>query len=198
MISQILPHFLRLTSCRIFKVGTPFDKLWHNNPFLTGSLQSLESLPEARKRKEFLNPFFSKATIRNVERHLLRAKLDQFLETLQDVARKGNVTDFSLAFRCLTADTIMDYCFQQDLDALHEENFESATVKAFSEGFDMAIMATYFPNFFNVLNIIIFSLPEHMQAKYFAPVYGFKTMQRVSRFHALQAHCHTRNRIELT
>ncbi len=45
----------------------------------------------------------------------------------------------------------------------------------------MAIMPTYFPNFFTLLNKIIFALPENVRREKFAPVYGFQTMQRLSR-----------------
>lgn len=79
------------------------------------------------------------------------------------------------------ADVTMDYVFQQDLNALGEQDFQSKTVAAFVEGFDMAILSTYFPNFFGVLNKIIFSLPEKVREEKFAPVYGFQTMQRVCR-----------------
>lgn len=125
-----------------------------------------------------------------------RQKLIQFLDTLRVAAQTGTtsenglekgknggrVIDFFLAFRCLTADTIMDYCFQQDLNALGEKDFQSKTVEAFIEGFDMALVATYFPNLFGVLNAVIFKLSEEMRAKYFAPVYGFQMMQKVGGF----------------
>lgn len=166
-----------LTVSRIFRVGTPFARVWHDNPFLTGSLQSLTTLAETKKRKEFLNPFFSKAAIVRVEPFLHRQKLALFLDTLQ--ASAGGVVDFFLGFRCLTADTIMDYCFQQDLNALAEPGFQSETVEAFIAGFDLSLVGTYFPNFFAVLNKIIFSLPESVRETYFKPVHGFQTMQKV-------------------
>ncbi|KAF2706474.1 cytochrome P450 [Pleomassaria siparia CBS 279.74] len=191
---------LNVPKKRIFKVGTPFTRVWHDNPFLTGSLQSLTTLPETKKRKEFLNPFFSKAAIVRVEPSLHRRKLRLFLDTLQQQASSATstsaspgkedsseqqqqgsgVVDFFLGFRCLTADTIMDYCFQQDLNALSEPGFRSETVEAFIAGFDLALVATYFPNFFAVLNGVIFRLSEGVRRKYFAPVYGFQTMQKLA------------------
>ena len=166
---------------QIFSIGTPFNKVWHHNPFLTGSVQSIEGLSETKKRKQFLNPFFSKAAIRNVERHLLRPNLDQFLKTIQSMSRSKKIVDFTFAFRCLTADTVMNYCFQDGIGALKEKDFESETVKAMTEGADLALYATYFPNFFNIVSNIIFAMPEDVRKTKFAPVYGFQTMQRVSR-----------------
>jgi cytochrome P450 len=169
---------------RIFRVGTPFDRIWHDNPFLTGSLQSQQTLQETKKRKEFFASFFSKGAIIRVEPLLHRQKLIQFLDTLRDTVENNGgraVIDFYLGFRCLTADTIMDYCFQNDLNALASPGFQNPTVNAFIEGFDLALISAYFPNFFRALNKIIFALPEGIRAKYFAPVYGFQTMQNLSR-----------------
>ena len=165
---------------RVFRVGTPFNKKWHNNPFLAGSLQAQVDLPSSKKRKEFLNPFFSKAQISRVEPYLHRAKLIKFINALEDASKdNGKAVDLYLGFRCLTADTIMDYCFQQDFDALSEKNFQSKTVQAMVEAFELALLPTYFPNFFEVLNKIIFSLPEKVREEKFAAIYGFQTMQKV-------------------
>lgn len=75
----------------------------------------------------------------------------------------------------------MDYCFQQDLNALAEPGFNSEIVNAFIAGFDMAIVSTFFPRFFGILNSIILMLPEHVRREKFAPVYGFQTMQRLAK-----------------
>jgi hypothetical protein len=186
--------------CRIFRVGTPFARIWHDNPFLTGSLQSLTTLAETKKRKEFLSPFFGKAAIVRAEPFLHRRKLALFLDTLdaaatssttsddgvngketRDIEKRGDsVVDFFLGFRCLTADTIMDYCFQADLNALATPRFENKTVEAFIAGFDLALISSYFPNFFGIVNRIVFALPEETRQTYFAPVYGFQVMQRLA------------------
>jgi cytochrome P450 len=75
----------------------------------------------------------------------------------------------------------MDYCFHSDLSALTSPGFRNHTIETFVQGFDMAIVATFFPNVFTVLNSLIFSLPEKVRAKYFAPLYGFETMQNMAR-----------------
>ncbi|ORX95133.1 cytochrome P450 [Clohesyomyces aquaticus] len=167
---------------QIFKVGAPFDRVWHDNPFLSGSLQSLTTLSETKRRKEFFNPFFSKAAILRVEPYLHRQKLSQFLTTLSSAATanegKGTVVDFWLAFRCLTMDTVMDYCFQKDMAALNEPGFKSKIVEDIAEGAGLAIVATYFPRFFSTVNSMIEALPESMVEKYFKPVFGWNCAQR--------------------
>ena len=108
--------------------------------FLNGSLQSLITLSETKRRREFLSPFFSKAAIIRSEPFLHRQKISKFLTTLEKA--NGTVVDFFLAFRCLTADLIMDYCFQSDMDALSEANFESPMIMKFGEGTDMALVVS--------------------------------------------------------
>ena len=181
-IIRIQPNELHVADLeayhQIFRVGTPFDKVWHNATIFDGSIQSMETLPEAKKRKEFFSTFFSKSAIRKLEPYQLRPKLDQFLTTLGET--NGKVVDFYLAFRCLTADTIMDYCFHRDLGAIKEPAFESPVVMAMIEGFGQLVIGTFFPNSFELLNKVIMSLPEESKKKYFAPVYGMQLMMKAS------------------
>ncbi|KAJ4359692.1 uncharacterized protein N0V89_000248 [Didymosphaeria variabile] len=164
---------------QIFRVGTPFKRTWLDMEFLNGSLQSKETLPETRARREFLSPFFSKAAILRSEPFLHRQKMTKFLTTLDKAS--GTVVDFFLAFRCLTADLIMDYCFQQDINALDEPGFRSETIEKFGEGPDMALVGTHFPNFFSFVNKLVSLLPVKMQEEKFRAIHGFRTMQNVAR-----------------
>lgn len=160
-------------------MGTPFTRIWHDNPFLSGSLQSKVTLAETKKRKEFLSPFFSKAAISQVEPALHRKKLVQFLATLS--AAEDTVVEFFYAFRCLTADVVMDYCFQSDLGALASPGFRNTTVETFVEGFELALVPFFFPNAFNLLTKFIFALPDNVRKEKFPPIYGFQLMQRLAR-----------------
>ena len=164
---------------RIHRVGTPFDRIWHDIVFLNGSLQSKITLSETKKRREFLSPFFSKAAILRSEPFLHRQKMLKFLSTLDNA--HGSVVDFFLAFRCLTADLIMDYCFQSDVDALSSPNFESPMIVKFGEGTAMALVSGYFPNVFAAVNKLVSMLPADVQAANFPALDGFLTMERVSR-----------------
>jgi hypothetical protein len=157
----------------------PFSRIWLNNPFLSGSLQSLTTLAETLKRRNFMAPYFSKAAISRAQPTLHGAKLRTFLRTL--AAADGQVVNFWLGFRCLTADVVIDYCFQSDLDALSSPGFRNHTLETFVEGFELGLVATFFLRFFAALEWVIFRLPDSMRAKYFAPIYGFEMMQRLAR-----------------
>lgn len=179
-------HYSLLTSSsRLHRVGSKFDRIWHDNPFLSGSLQSKTTISETKKRREFLSPFFSKAAISRAESDLHGQKLQIFLDTLD--AANNSIVNFYLAFRCLTADLVMDYCFRSDLNALSSPRFENETLESFIAGFDLAIVGTHFPRFFGILNKIILRLPNSIRKKYFAPVVGFQVMQSLARERVEQA-----------
>ncbi|KAH7384477.1 cytochrome P450 [Pyrenochaeta sp. MPI-SDFR-AT-0127] len=181
-IIRIQPNELHVADLegynQIHRVGTQFDRVWHDNPFLTGSLQSKITLAETRKRKEFLSPFFSKSAISRVEPVLHRKKLVQFLSTL--AATDKTVVNFYYAFRCLTADVVMDYCFQSDLGALASPGFRNTTVETFVEGFELATVPFFFPNVFGLLTKFILALPENVRKERFPPIHGFQLMQRMA------------------
>ncbi|KAH7397030.1 cytochrome P450 [Phaeosphaeria sp. MPI-PUGE-AT-0046c] len=182
-IIRIQPNELHIEGLeaynQIHRVSTPFARIWHNNPFLTGSLQSLTTLPATSKRRAYISPFFSRSAISRAEPTLHGPKLSKFLAQL--ARADGSVVNFFLAFRCLTADVVMNYCFQNDLDALAHPEFRNRTLERMVDGMDMAVTSTFFPNLFGVLNAVIFALPERAREKWFAPIYGFQTMQSLAR-----------------
>lgn len=73
-----------LKVCRVFKVGTPFDRVWRNQFFLNGSLQSKPTFPETKKCKESLSPFFSGSAIRRVVPIPDLKKLSIFLKVVRN------------------------------------------------------------------------------------------------------------------
>lgn len=75
----------------------------------------------------------------------------------------------------------MDYCFQSDLSALASPGFRNRTIETFVEGFELATVPFFFPNFFGLLTKIIFALPDKIRKEKFAPVYGFQLMQKLAR-----------------
>ena len=114
-----------------------------------------------------------------MEPHLHRQKVVQFLNTLSEA--DNTVVNFYYAFRCLTFNLVMDYCFQSNLSALSSPGFRNRTVETFVEGFEIAVVPFFFPNLFTVLNKIIFALPDRVRQAKFPPIYGFQTMQRMAR-----------------
>jgi hypothetical protein len=133
-------------------------------------------------------PFFSRSAITRAESRLLVPKLEKFLSQLSH--SDGCVVNFFLGFRCLTADVVMNYCFQNDLDALGSPGFANPTLERMVEGMDMAITSTFFPNFFSILNAFIFAAPEWVRKKYFGPIFGFQTMQGLARERVDEAWAH--------
>jgi cytochrome P450 len=168
-----------LTDFRMHRVSTAFRKPPHKNPFLAGSLQSLVAPADIKKRREYVSPFFGRAAIARAEATLHGVKLGHFLFTL--AAAEGSVVNFFLAFRCLTADVIMQYCFRADVGALDSPGFENETVEKFVQGSRGVVVAKFFPRFFGVLMMVGSALPDKWRKKYFGGMYGFETMQKLAR-----------------
>ena len=96
--------------------------------------------------------------IRKVKGHLLWPELDHFLQTLHEAVLTRKVMDLRLAFRCLTADNVEEYCFQMAIRALSEVYCMSSAFKAISQAVDMRIAAADLLYASRVLKVIVFGL----------------------------------------
>ena len=91
------------------------------------------------------------------------------------------MVNFHYAFRCLTADVVMNFCFQSDLGALASPGFRNTTLETFVEGTEMAMVPFHFPSFFALVTKVIFALPDKVRKEKFAGVHGFQMMQALAR-----------------
>ncbi|KAI9784345.1 MAG: hypothetical protein M1839_002406 [Geoglossum umbratile] len=159
------------TYYQIYKVGTEFSKAkeYYDSPLLRGSLLCIRETPEAKKRKDAFNPFFSKAAVRRVE-FLSHAKLAQFLGHLKKAAEDSTVVDISRGFRCLTADVIMHYSYQKDFGALDSKDFKCDVIDAFDDLAKTAQLGTYFKRTFDMMDWLAGLLPKSVLAKIMPPM----------------------------
>lgn len=98
-----------------------------------------------RIRRGALNPFFSKRKI--VERGpLIQAHVNEICQRLrtefQDTGRVLNVSDL---FGCLTADVVVEYCFERRYNYVREMDFKAAFMDALIELLDNIHWNTQFP-----------------------------------------------------
>lgn len=120
-----------LTHFRIFRSGTKFDKdiALYDIPILKESLFSIASVKEAKRRKDMLQPHFSKAALVRSER-MIHDKIAKFLKMLQTAASENKAIDLSLGFSCLAADVVTQYCYQQSFGALDAPDFRFPPILA--------------------------------------------------------------------
>jgi hypothetical protein len=188
MKSQTMPLGARF-NCRprIFKVGTQFNKAnMKSNPFFTGSLISLTSTAESRKRREFYCGYFSRAAVHRVE-FLIQAKLSQFMGSLDSAAAKDRIVNFTFAFRCLTADIVMRYAYQQDFGALKDGALTMPFIETLTHSSDFAQWHQHFPRLFTLMSEFAVRMPESFQKRYLRPLDAIQMVQAVSGYISITA-----------
>lgn len=91
------------------------------------------------------------------------------------------VVNFHYAFRALTADLVMDYCFQSDMGCINSPGFRHEGLEMFVEGFELPTIPFHFPKLFGFMGAIIALLPEQMRKEKFPALYGFELMYNLSK-----------------
>lgn len=152
-------------------MGTKFDKDPHmySIPSLNGSLFNIWDLKTAKARKDMFQPYFSKAAIQRVET-LIQDKVSKFLDVLKKAVVDNKVIDLSLGYRCLTADVVMNYCYQSPLRALHAPDFKFPLVMALDKNFETVQSSLYFPEIWTWIFSFVAVLPSAVQKRYLAPI----------------------------
>ena len=156
-----------MTLDRIFKIGGKFDKdtLFYRNPAVIGGFFNIPDNKTALPRKNMFRQSFSKEAIRRAE-YLIHNLLTRFLGILDISASREAPVDLSMGFSCLTADTIMNYTFQQPFGALDAPDFQSHLIKASDDFFSSMQWPAYFPRFFYMLFQATKLLPSRVNGKF--------------------------------
>jgi len=149
-----------------------------SNPFFNGSLITLTTLNESRRRRELYSTFFSKAAVRRVE-FLVQAKVSQFLESLAIAAAEDRIINFTFAFRCLTADIVMQYAYQEDFGALKDGALTMPFIEMLTHSSDLAQWHQHFPQVFHLMSVIAFSMPESIKKRFMKPLGAIQMLEAV-------------------
>lgn len=96
------------------------------------------------------SPHFSRAAIQKLE-GVIHAKIKKLLMALHRASEEPKVVDLTLAFKCLTADVVMEYCYQRNFGALDATDFHFQIIEDMEGLFGTASYTWYFPNSFNIL-----------------------------------------------
>ncbi|KIV76881.1 hypothetical protein, variant [Exophiala sideris] len=104
------------------------------------------------------SPHFSRAAIQKLE-GVIHAKITKLLNALHMASQESKVVDLTLAFKCLTADVVMEYCYQRNFGALDATDFHFKIIEDMEGLFGTASYTWYFPNTFNLLCRILEHAP---------------------------------------
>jgi hypothetical protein len=144
----------------VYKIGTKYNKdpNYYDNAFFNGSLINISATKEAKQRKDMFQPYFSKAAILRVE-PLLKQHTTKLIALLCKAGKAHRVVDLTMAFKCLTADIIMDYCYQKPFGAMDAPDFQFPLIKALDDSASTGQWDKYFVKIVNLLSNVVLSIP---------------------------------------
>lgn len=126
---------------------------------------------------------FSKAAIQRVE-SLIQGQVRRFLDILKQTAADDKVVNLSYGYRCLTADVIMNYCYQKPFGAMDAPDFEFPLMLALQDFLPLSLWPVYFPVTFDRIFDISTALPLSMVKKLMPALAAAKWIQNVVHPHA--------------
>lgn len=165
---------------RVFKVGTIFDKSWEFYDFrpIRGSVITIPGTPAASKRRELYHHYFSKLAIRRAD-DLIQKKISLLVEVLKSMAKENRPVNLSRGYRCLTADIITEYCYQEDFGGLTSKEFIHPVIEACDELMETSKWPMYFRRTVALLDTIANLLPDIALAYLSPQLLAVREFQRV-------------------
>lgn len=203
-VVRILPnqvHVLDMKSYdEVFKTNSKFrrpDVPIYNNPLFDGSMWSTLDPADARVRRGIYLPFFSRQSIQQLE-GLIHKQVLKFFAILEDKVKNSpsDPIDLTRGYKCVTADTIMEYCCMKSLGFLDAPNFNAPLIVALDAWFSNVPQAWYFPRLDRFMFTMVSKLPRAIIQKV-APVlietmYIQKVVLRPSLIHCIVTHCYSK------
>lgn len=165
---------------RVYKPGTKFakDPDLYYLPITAGSMFDIHETKAAKRHKDMYQPYFSRTAIQHLETEI-RGHCAKFLAKLADAASQSKVVDLTLGYKCLTADVVMNYCFQKTFGALDAPDFEFPLIVDIEEFFETATFSWYFKTFFVYIFMVIAKLPRPWVRKMIKPLGATYAIQDV-------------------
>ena len=133
---------------------------------------------EVKPRKDMLQPFFSKSAIRRVE-FLITDEIAKILTKFRAAASENAAVNLSLGFKCLAADIVMSYTFQESLGAIDSPNFEYPLILTQEKFRTLPQQLQYFPATMHILLGVIDHLPLSFTQRFMPGLAAFHELQRV-------------------
>ena len=165
---------------RIFKVGTIFDKSWefYDFRFMRGSVITIPGTPAATKRRELYHHYFSKLAIRRAD-DMIQKKISLLVDVLRSMAKENRPVNLSRGYRCLTADIITEYAYQEDFGGLNSKEFIHPVIEACDVLMESTNWPTYFRRTVKLLDTIGNLLPDIALAYLSPQLLAVREFQRV-------------------
>lgn len=132
--------------------------------------------PEAKQRKDVLQPLFSKRAVSGIQ-DLIRRKLNDYCDRLAQNNAAEESSNMYLGLRCLTVDTISAFCFGRSLNALSAPRFEAPIVIAMDYANPEFLPFKHLP----LYRSLIWALPPSIAAKFLPDTSSFAQISNLTR-----------------
>jgi hypothetical protein len=144
----------------VYRPGTPFKKHpgFYNAYVIDGSFFNIHETKAVKPIKDMYSSHFSRAAIQKLE-VCIHEKVKKLLNALHTASQVSTVIDLTLAFKCLAADVVMEYCYRKNFGALDAPEFQFKIIKDLEGLFATASYSWYFPGLFNCLCRILDRVP---------------------------------------
>lgn len=90
-----------------------------------------------RRRRASMNPYFSKASVRQLE-PVIRRSIAKLLKRFERNQRSGEAVPLNLAFKALTGDVTTEYCFGKSFNHLDQEDYNQYHFDSVQKSFEMS------------------------------------------------------------
>ena len=134
--------------------------------------------PAAVKRRELYHHYFSKTAIRRADA-LIQEKISLLVDVLGSMAKDNRPVNLSRGYRCLTADIVSEYVYQEEFGGLNSKDFIHPVIEACDQLVESTMWPTYFRRTFALLDTIASLLPD-IALTYLSPqLLAVREFQRV-------------------
>ncbi|KAL3473187.1 cytochrome P450 [Aspergillus californicus] len=162
---RISPNEIHISDSSLYHTIYSQDHIYTKHPYFYAGfgtphsvfVETDKTLHQQRRRK--MNRFFSKGSIRGMQR-MLYAKVERLCTVITELSERGPLNIYS-AVRCMTVDIISDLGFGQSfklMDDVKGAGFEAP----FLQAFDLAAASIWDLMFFPILRFLVFALPPSM------------------------------------
>lgn len=145
------------------------DPAFYSAYVIEGSFFNIHETKNVKPVKDLYAAYFSRSAIQNLEGSI-QEKVNKFVTILQKAAALSSPVDLTLAYKCLTADVIMSYCFDKDFRALDAPKFRSKPLEDMEGLFSTATFVWYWPKLFNYLCRCLAKVPPSILAQIAPPL----------------------------
>ncbi|KAK7905460.1 hypothetical protein LTR67_000182 [Exophiala xenobiotica] len=150
-VVRIAPNELSINavdaSAVIYGQGTKFCKTPYFYRAFETEASNLFTMTERKahlKDKKLMSNAFSRASILNFE-EVMASKVQTLMVRLGQYVEANKPLPLMNAFRCLTLDTITEFCYGEPMGALYVENFDTPLFESFDLATKAIIFFQHFP-----------------------------------------------------